>query len=170
MAAHLTSIRPLDITWKTLFNSDRSDATRARVQDWLQEFNVMRNPVYMAKLNRSDAEERDLVITAVAGQELVGGLVGATRFSWLKINMLAVHPGFRLLGIGSRIVAEAERQALIRHCRYAYVDTVCFQSPEFYIRVGYRVMGEIPDWDSHGHTKIVLVKNLRAKDGTAALS
>lgn len=35
-----------------------------------------------------------------------------------------------------------------------------YQAPDFYQRAGYRVAGQLPDWDSHGHTKLFFVKLL----------
>ena len=38
-----------------------------------------------------------------------------------------------------------------------------YQAPEFYERLGYHVVGRIPDWDSHGHDKLYFTKDLRER-------
>ena len=45
-----------------------------------------------------------------------------------------------------------------RGCKYGFLDTMGYQSPEFYRQHGYQVVGAIPDWDSHGHTKFYFTK------------
>ena len=52
------------------------------------------------------------------------------------------------------------RQATARGCKYAYVDTMDYQAPDFYRAHGFAIVGEIPDWDSHGHKKFYLSKCL----------
>ena len=102
-----------------------------QVKNWINDFNVEANAEYMSKLALPESAERDLLVLAFAGEALVGGLVGGTRMAWLKIHMLGISPTHRLCGIGSQLIAEAEREALGRGCRYAYVDTMCFQAPQF---------------------------------------
>jgi ribosomal protein S18 acetylase RimI-like enzyme len=106
---------------------------------------------------------RPLVVLAIEGPTVLGGLIAETQFAWLKISVMAVHPERRSKGVGTSLLAEAERQSINRGCKYAYVDTMDYQAPQFYIKRGFRIAGEIRDWDSHGHTKLFLTKPL--KDG-----
>ncbi len=64
-------------------------------------------------------------------------------------------------GIGARMLQLAEAEAIRRGCQYAYVDTMDYQAPDFYQRLGYTIAGQLDDWDSHGHAKLFLVKKLR---------
>jgi GNAT superfamily N-acetyltransferase len=97
--------------------------------------------------------------TGVTGN-IAGGLVAETQFAWLKISIMAVREDTRDQGIGSALLLAAEAEAQQRGCRYAFVDTMDYQAPAFYERLGYRIVGQIPDWDSHGHAKIYLTKTL----------
>src|SRR5579884_1517589 len=66
------------------------------------------------------------------------GLVGNCYAGWLFVNLLWVAAGLRRSGVGSRLIAEAERHARAFGCHSAWVDTFSFQAPGFYPRFGYR--------------------------------
>jgi GNAT superfamily N-acetyltransferase len=90
------------------------------------------------------------------------GLIGNLYARWLFINLLWVDTGLRRRGIGSGLIAEAERRAIAFGCHSAHVDTFSFQGPEFYPRFGYEVFGTIdypPD-----HKRIFLQKRLIAEE------
>jgi len=86
------------------------------------------------------------------------GLIGNLYAGWLFINLLWVHTDLRRRGIGSALIAEAERRAIEFGCHSAYVDTFSFQGPEFYPKFGYRVFGTL-DYPP-GHKRIFLQKRL----------
>jgi GNAT superfamily N-acetyltransferase len=71
------------------------------------------------------------------------GLIGHLYAGWLFINLLWVHAELRRTGIGSSLVAAAERRAIAFGCHSAHVDTFSFQGPEFYPRFGYEVFGTL---------------------------
>jgi GNAT superfamily N-acetyltransferase len=146
--------------WRIRVTVDAKDAACDKVLEWLREFNLSKNFEYTSKVQRGEAEERHLIVLAYHDDELVGGLIGATRLAWLKIFKLAVRPAYRGRGVGLRLIAEAERQAQGRDCRYAFVDTICFQAPDFYAKAGFHMAGHLPDWDSHGHTMFCFIKEL----------
>ena len=90
----------------------------------------------------------------------MGGLIGETQFLWLKISVMAVAEHSRRRGIGRRLIELAETEARDRCCRYAYVDTLDYQAPEFYRKLGYQLAGKLENWDSHGHAKCFFTKQL----------
>jgi GNAT superfamily N-acetyltransferase len=97
-----------------------------------------------------------------AENSIRAGLIGNCYADWLFINLLWVHTDLRRRGIGSGLIAEAERRAIAFGCHSAYVDTFSFQGPEFYPRFGYEVFGTIdypPD-----HKRIFLQKRLIAEE------
>jgi len=80
------------------------------------------------------------------GGEVLGGLIGATNWDWLHIEILSVDERLRGGGWGRRLVEAAEAVARKRGCVGAWVDTFSFQSPGFYERIGYAVFGELPSY------------------------
>lgn len=138
----------LDVT------SDTADPRGDSVLGWLRAFNLEHSP--MRELNAAVP----LRIFASDDSGLIGGLLGETHVRWLKISILAVSPEHRCKGIGLALMAEAERSAMARGCTHAFVDTMAYQAPQFYIRLGYRIAAEISDWDSMGNAKFFLTKDL----------
>lgn len=88
---------------------------------------------------------------------VIGGLTGATNWEWLYIETLAVEPAYQGRGFGRKLVLESERIARQRNCRGAWVDTFSFQSPQFYLRLGYRQFGELQNYPGT-ETRIFLFK------------
>lgn len=148
--------------WSLTTVADTSAEGCDVVRQWLREHNWAVNPGFMEQIHRPEHEALPLVLLATAGPAVIGGLFAETQLAWLRISIMAVAPESRSSGIGAGLLAEAERQAIARGCRYAYVDTMEYQAPRFYRAHGYTVAGAIPDWDSHGHTKYYLYKRLDA--------
>jgi GNAT superfamily N-acetyltransferase len=78
------------------------------------------------------------------------GLIGNCYAGWLSINLLWVGTDLRRGGVGSRLVAEAERHAIAFGCHSAWVDTFSFQAPDFYPRLGYREFARL-DYPPDNH-------------------
>ena len=92
-------------------------------------------------------------------EEIVGGLIGATYWNWLYIDLMWVKEELRGRGYGHRLLALAEEEGRKRGARYAYLDTFSFQAPEFYKNRGYQVFGELKNFPT-GHQRYFLTKVL----------
>lgn len=90
---------------------------------------------------------------------VIAGLVGFTNWEWLYIETLAVEAAYRGKGLGRMLIDQAEHVARERACRGVWVDTFTFQSPEFYVRLGYEPFGQLEDFP-HGEKRIFLRKLL----------
>jgi len=91
--------------------------------------------------------------------EIVGGVIGATYWDWLYINLMWVREDLRGRGFGQHLLAKAEEEARRRGAHHAYLDTFSFQAPDFYQKNGYQVFGELPDFPT-GHQRYFLKKRL----------
>ncbi|MFI8189839.1 GNAT family N-acetyltransferase [Streptomyces sp. NPDC085946] len=135
----------------------RRDLLRARLRDT----NTAASPVLSALRGTPGEREVPLHVWAMdASDDLAGGLVGHTWATWLHITYLWVAAPHRGAGLGTRLLAEAERVAAAgRGCRSARLETWDFQAPGFYRRQGYEVVGVVPDYPP-GITEFTLVKRL----------
>ncbi len=127
----------------------------------LRSHNRTSNPVFWEARGRPENRSVALNVFAFdADRRVIGGLFGSTQFSWLKVEIMAVVDHRRGEGIGGALLARAEEIGRERGCKYAFTETMEFQAPKFYQRAGYRIAGAVDDWDSHGHRKYFLVKDL----------
>jgi GNAT superfamily N-acetyltransferase len=131
------------------------------VNSELRQFNQAVNPHFYKALSQPGNEAKALNIFVYDQEgQICGGLFAETLFLWLKISIMAVREDLRGQGIGTELMAIAEAEAWKRGCKHAYVDTMDYQAPNFYLRLGYRVAGHLENWDSQGHSKFYLVKQL----------
>lgn len=92
-------------------------------------------------------------------RSIAGGLIGATHWGWLSIDLMFVREDLRGRGHGRRLLQAAEDEARRRGATRAYLDTFTFQAPDFYAAQGYRVFGELPDFPA-GHRRLYMTKKL----------
>jgi GNAT superfamily N-acetyltransferase len=95
-------------------------------------------------------------------ETIAGGVIAVTYYGWLYVDLLWVREDLRGRGYGDRLLALAEEEAWQRGAQHAYLDTFSFQAPDFYVKRGYRVFGELPDFPP-GHRRYFLTKQLRQK-------
>ncbi|MEU1402115.1 GNAT family N-acetyltransferase [Streptomyces sp. NPDC005728] len=135
----------------------RRDLLRSRLRDT----NTAASPVLAALRGTPGEREAPLHVWAMdRSGELAGGLVGHTWTTWMHVTYLWVDSRHRGTGLGSRLLAEAERIARTdRGCTGARLETWDFQAPAFYEKQGYDVVCVIPDYPP-GITEFTLTKGL----------
>jgi GNAT superfamily N-acetyltransferase len=137
--------------------TDLDDARRAEVEAGLRAFNAVASPVLRAYDERGETE-MPLDVYALDGDELVGGVVGATWATWLELDFLWVRDDQRGTGLGHRLLAEVEHIAREeRGCVAARLCTWDFQAGPFYEAHGYQMFGVLEDYPP-GVTEYYLVK------------
>ena len=92
-------------------------------------------------------------------QEIVGGVIGATYWNWLHIDLMWVKEALRGCGYGHQLLTLAEDEARQRGAKNAYLDTFSFQAPKFYKQHGYAVFGELQDFPT-GYQRFFMTKAL----------
>jgi GNAT superfamily N-acetyltransferase len=119
----------------------------------------------LADYNEVQAKRRDRRALAVAARDpdtgaLVGGLLGRTSLGLFFLDLFYLPERLRGRGLGSRMLAMAETEAVRRGCRAATLVTVNFQAPDFYARHGWEEFGRIPS--APGVERIFFRKTLTA--------
>ena len=94
----------------------------------------------VARTGADDARPLVIILRDEAGT-VVGGLTGTTFWGWLAIERLWIDEAARGRGYGARMVRMAEVEAVARGCRQVLLDTMSFQAPEFYRKLGYEEFG-----------------------------
>lgn len=91
---------------------------------------------------------------------IVGGLLAITLWQWLHVDVLWLEEKYRKQGFGQQLMQAAEQKAVERGCRFAFLDTWEFQAKDFYLKLGYEVFGELPDFPKN-YSRYFLKKTLR---------
>jgi len=75
-----------------------------------------------------------------------GGLYAKVSGQWLFVELLVVPEIARGLGMGSKLMGMAETLAHEKGCQGIWLDTFSFQAPDFYLRLGFSIFGELKDY------------------------
>lgn len=138
-------------TNKFLFSAELTNAERDKIREALEQHSVQRAP----GLNARPVE---IALRSGSGR-LVGGLLGSTAWDWLLIDLLWLDDVCRGHGLGSGLLAQAERKAIDMGCTHARAETFDFQALPFYERHGYDVYARLEGFPK-GHTEYQLRKKL----------
>jgi GNAT superfamily N-acetyltransferase len=129
-----------------------SEVDVAVVRDGLLAFNIKHVGVEPRSRTVS------LFLRNSAGQ-VIGGLLGGSRWRWLYVDKLWIQDEYRRRGAGSRLLKAAEAEALATGCTDVVLDTFSFQARGFYERHGYEVYASLEGFPP-GHRQLFLHKRL----------
>lgn len=91
-----------------------------------------------------------------------GIVAGAAGYTWgetCELRQVWVADSIRRHGLGRRLMAEVEAEARRRGCRQIVLTTHSFQAPDFYRKLGFEVVAEVPDFP-RGYSALVMRKRL----------
>ncbi|WP_117193638.1 GNAT family N-acetyltransferase [Rhizobium terrae] len=123
----------------------------AAIGDGLSAFND-------ADVGPSERRPLAVLIRDIDGK-VIGGLNGYTAWGWLFTQWLFVPDALRGTGIAGRLLTEAEAEARARGCHGAWIDTFSPVARKAYMRQGYEIFGELPEFP-RGRTRTFLRKAL----------
>ena len=83
----------------------------------------------------------------------VAGLAATISYGTMYIERLWVAQGVRGMGIGSKLMGQAERIARHSGCGMIHLFTYDFQAPGFYERLGYEQWGALEGFPN-GHCQL----------------
>lgn len=107
-----------------------------------------------------DGHADSLVLQAMDGEEVVGGLIAQRWHDSLHLSELAVDKSYRHVGIGHQLMEELENYAQDLALRILTVSTQSYQAQAFYEKFGYQEFGRLKDMPFKGTDKIYMVKYL----------
>ena len=92
--------------------------------------------------------------------KVFGGIQAFIDSESIYIDVLWVEGSLQKEGYGTKLLKAAEEEAFNNGCIFSLVDTWDFQAEKFYVKNGYKKIGEIKNY-SHGHAIIFLRKDLK---------
>jgi ribosomal protein S18 acetylase RimI-like enzyme len=82
----------------------------------------------------------DLVVFQIKSRGLsLGSIVARIFWGQLKIIYLIVDENYRSQGIGETLINHALKFGKEKGCTFAFLETMSFQAPEFYQKLGFKV-------------------------------
>lgn len=136
--------------YKVVVDYAPTDADNAVVREGITAF------------NEKTLGERDKAFSIFLKNDLgkvSGGIQAFMGTESIYIDVLWVEENLQKQGYGKKLLDAAEREAVKNGCVFSAVDTFDFQAEEFYLKNGYKRMGELKNcW--LGHSKLFLRKNL----------
>lgn len=73
------------------------------------------------------------------GNELIGACVIQLFWGQLHIKYLYVDKSYRNKGIGKELMEKAFSYGKSKGCNFAFVETLSFQAPDFYQKLGFEI-------------------------------
>ncbi|BAJ03289.1 GNAT family N-acetyltransferase [Shewanella violacea] len=90
--------------------------------------------------------EETQALSVVARDEddkIIAGVSGQTIYRNFLIDVVWVDKGTRGTGLGRRLMELAEAEAKKRGCVITQLDTLSFQAPAFYQKLGFEIVGTV---------------------------
>jgi GNAT superfamily N-acetyltransferase len=131
--------------------AEPSSADIEFLEDRLYEFNAGTTGI-------SDGRSLGVFLRDECGT-IVAGAAGHTWGDTCELRQVWVAASLRGCGLGRRLMAEAEAEAVRRGCGQLVLTTHSFQAPEFYRQLGFDVLAKLSDYP-RGHAHLLLRKRL----------
>jgi GNAT superfamily N-acetyltransferase len=104
-----------------------------------------------------------VVLTVRApGGSVLGGLILQSYWKESYVELLWLSERARRLGLGRRLIAEAERRARRRGSALLHLNTYSFQAPGFYEKLGFKRFGGMHG-SPRGASRHFFVKDIAAR-------
>lgn len=101
-----------------------------------------------------------------ADGRLIAAAAGHTWGGTCELRQVWVAEAHRQRGLGRRLMAAAEEEAVRRGCTQIVLTTHSFQAPGFYRLLGFTILFELADYPA-GHSQFVLRKLLPGHEPTS---
>jgi len=98
---------------------------------------------YNAEFMGSESSMPLSVISRNERGQVIAGVSGRTIYKQFLIEVAWVAKDFRGSGLGRTLMERAEAEARARGCLAAQVDTLSFQAPDFYEKLGFEIVGKV---------------------------
>jgi ribosomal protein S18 acetylase RimI-like enzyme len=77
---------------------------------------------------------------------VLAGILTHIYLNSMHVELLWVHQSYRKMGLGSRLLSEAEVAAINKGCTFISLDTFSFQAIDFYRKHQYEVFAVLDDF------------------------
>jgi len=122
------------------------------IEEGLNEFNDIMTGI-------SDRKPLNILIRSTTTGEVIGGIQGRSSLGLLFLDLFYLPLELRRCGVGTEALMKFEAEGIKRRCKTAFLYTISFQAPDFYIKNGWEEFGRI-ECLPEGTSRIFMKKNL----------
>lgn len=133
-------------------------ANKAMTIKQLDKYTVKKVPA----LTHYDFKEISFVYEEAG--EILGRIVGEIHWNYLRIELFYVDGNTRGKGVGSQLLQQIEAVALEENCTLVLLETMSFNAPNFYLKHGYEINGQIDNHPLENETHYFMSKRLTVTD------
>lgn len=133
-------------------NEDSADEKIMIIEEGLNEFNDVITGI-------SDRKPLNILIRSTATGKVIGGIQGRSSLGLLFLDLFYLPLELRRCGVGTEVLMKFEAEGIKRGCKAAFLYTISFQAPDFYIKNGWEEFGRI-ECLPEGTSRIFMKKNL----------
>ncbi len=77
---------------------------------------------------------------------IIAGILTKIYLNSMHVELLWINQSYRKMGLGTKLLAEAEQTAIKNGCTFIYLDTFSFQAIDFYKKHCYEVFAVLCDF------------------------
>jgi len=108
---------------------------------------------------RKEKDDYFSIVLKNTKNETVGAIVVSFRWEAMHIETLWIDQSLRNQGLGTKLMEAVEKEAIKRKCYLSYTDTLSWQAPGFYEKLGYTLYGKLDNYPK-GHSLSYFKKDL----------
>ena len=112
-------------------------------------------------LQFAQRNHKEFTISVSTGKKVIGGAIGETKFGWTIVLYLWIDKRYRGRQLGTKIMNEVDKVAVLHNSVGIWLDTFSFQAPLFYKKLGYKKIGVLKD-HPFGYSKYWFAKRIAA--------
>lgn len=122
-------------------------------------YSIIKFGLESANMEAVGTTRQPINVYAYERQTVVAGVVGYVTGAALIIKYLWVDRAFRSNGVARYLMRAIENEAQGRGCKHCFIDTMSYQAPDFYHKVGFEEVARIEGFHDE-HDRIFLKKTL----------
>jgi Acetyltransferases len=96
---------------------------------------------------------------------IIAGILTKIYLNCMHVELFWIDQAHRKMGLGTKLLAQAEQTAIQKGCTFIYLDTFSFQAIEFYKKLSYEIFAVLNDFPDE-IKQYYLKKKLDANDMT----
>lgn len=132
---------------------------RTTEQEDPDNYSIIKFGLEAANMEAVGTTRQPINIYAYERESLAAGVVGYVTGTSLIIMYLWVDNAFRSNGVARRLMGMIENEAQGRGCKTCFIDTMSYQAPDFYHKIGFEEVARITGFHDE-HDRVFLKKNL----------